>query len=67
MSAGSVGAGASVISRFSSVANDYVIDFGHHKDANHLVSPALKVSPIEVRDVRDRESGGRRLVVERHC
>jgi len=46
-------------------AVDDLINFGHHEDADHLLRPALKVSPIEARDVRDRESGGG--LAGRHC
>jgi len=46
------------ISRFDRFATDDLINFGHHKNTNHLLRPALEVLAVEARNVRDRESGG---------
>ena len=44
--------------RLDSFSCNDAIEFGNHKNADHLIRPVLKVPAIEVRDVRDRQSSG---------
>ena len=44
--------------RLDSLSCNDAIEFGNHKNADHLIRPVLKVPAIEVREVRDRQSSG---------